>query len=62
MFPQREIKIQSFRLQSSTKGHIMNEFQKFLLKVKIQFFHARQPREEIFEIRSYCGLFLMTAF
>ena len=30
MFPQREIKIQSFRKQSSKKGHSMDEFQKFL--------------------------------
>ena len=30
MFPQREIKIQSFRKQSSKKGHSMNKFQKFL--------------------------------
>ena len=33
MFPQREIKIQSFRKQSSKKGHSMNGFQKFLYAV-----------------------------
>ena len=27
---------------------------------KNQFFHARQPREEIFEIRSYTGLIFTT--
>ena len=27
--------------------------------LKNQFFHARQPREEIFEIGSYCGLSFM---
>ena len=30
MFPQREIKIQSFRKLSSKKGHRMNEFKRFL--------------------------------
>ena len=29
---------------------------KKVILVKSQFFHACQPREEIFEIRSYCGL------
>ena len=33
MIPQREIKIQSFRKQSSKKGHGMNGFQKFLCVV-----------------------------
>ena len=27
-----------------------------MIEVKNQFFHARQPREEIFEIRSYRSL------
>ncbi len=34
---------------------------KKVILVKSQFFHACQPREEIFEIRSYCGLIFMTA-
>ena len=29
---------------------------KKVIRVKNQFFHARQPREEIFEIASYQGL------
>ena len=29
---------------------------------KNQFFHARQPREEIFEIRSYTGLIFTTVY
>ena len=32
---------------------------KNVIKVKNQFFHARKPREEIFEIHSYCGLSFM---
>ena len=34
-------------------------------KVKIlknQFIHVHQPRKDIFEILSYCGLFFMTIF
>ena len=35
---------------------------KKVIKVKNQFFHARQPREEIFEIRSYRGLIFTTVW
>ena len=35
---------------------------KKLIKVKNQFFHACQPREEIFEIRSYWGLIFRAVF
>ena len=35
---------------------------KKVVKVKNQFFHARQPREEIFEIRSYRGLIFTTVW
>ena len=35
---------------------------KKVIKVKNQFFHARQPREEIFEIRSYRGLIFRDVF
>ena len=34
---------------------------KFII-VKYQFFHACQPREEIFEIRSYRGLIFRDVF
>ena len=33
---------------------------KKVIKAKNQFFHARQPREEIFEIRSYAGFIFTT--
>ena len=33
---------------------------KKVIKVKNQFFHARQPRKQIFEIRSKLGLILLT--
>ena len=35
---------------------------KKVIKVKNQFFHARQPREEISEIHSYRGLFFTTVW
>ena len=35
---------------------------KKFIKVKYQFFHACQPREEIFEIRSYRGLIFTTVW
>ena len=35
---------------------------KKFIKVKYQFFHACQPREEIFEIRSYWGLIFRAVF
>ena len=35
---------------------------KKFIRVKNQFFHARQPWEGIFEIRSYWGLFSRTVF
>ena len=35
---------------------------KKVIKGKNQFFHARQPREEIFEIRSYRGLIFTTVW
>ena len=57
MFPHREIKIQSFRKQSSNKGHIMNEFQKFLCVVNR---HKETNFLEfwIFWLRSFFGPFL----
>ena len=35
---------------------------KKVIKAKNQFFHARQPREEIFEIRSYTSLIFTTVW
>ena len=35
---------------------------KKIILSKNQFFHARQPREEIFEFRSCCGLIFMAVF
>ncbi len=35
---------------------------KKVIKVKNQFFHARQPHEEISEIYSYRGLFFTTVW
>ena len=35
---------------------------KQVIKVKNQFFYARQPREEIFEIRSYQDLIFTTVW
>ena len=35
---------------------------KKVVKMKNQFFHARQPRKGIFEIRLLLGYFFMTSF
>ena len=56
MFPRTKIKIQSFRKQSSKKGHSMNGFQKFLCVVN------RHEESDflvfwIFWLRSFFGHF-----
>ena len=47
--------------QILTKGQKSAGSKKFV-KIKNQFFHARQPRIEIFEIHSLLGCFFMTSF
>ena len=57
MFPRTKIKIQSFRKQSSKKGHGMNGFQKFLRVVNR---HEESDFLEFwtFLLRSFFGHFL----
>ena len=47
--------------QTLTKGQ-KSARSKNLIEMKIQFFHARQPCIEIFEIHSLLGCFFMTSF
>ena len=43
------------------KGQTLDRSKKFV-RIKNQFFHARQPRLEIYEIHSLLGCFFMTSF
>ena len=48
-------------MTSQKIGQKMTEAKKVTL-MKNHFFHARQPREGIFEFRSCCGLIFMAVF